>query len=93
MRRFLAARLDEPERHAIALTDREIAGAILIADSTGRIVEDLQPMTRLGLSCVAEQDGKKETNGYNVAGRADIGYYSPERLERIASSGSADLFV
>ncbi len=59
------------------------AGAILIADSTGRIVEDLQPMTRLYLSCVAEQDGKKETNGYNVAGRADIGFYSPERLDRM----------
>ena len=59
------------------------AGAILIADSNGRIVEDLQPMTRLYLSCVAEQDGKKETNGYNVAGRADIGFYSPERLDRM----------
>ena len=59
------------------------AGAILIADSNGRIVEDLQPMTRLYLSCVAEQDGKKETNGYNVAGRADIGFYSPEKLDRM----------
>ena len=35
------------------------AGAILIADSNGRIVEDLQPMTRLYLSCVAEQDGQE----------------------------------
>ena len=61
------------------------AGAILIADSNGRVVEDLQPMTRLYLSCVAEQDGKKETNGYNVAARADIGFYSPERLDRMVS--------
>lgn len=61
------------------------AGAILIADSNGRVVEDLQPMTRLYLSCVAEQDGKKETNGYNVAGRADIGFYSPERLDRMVN--------
>lgn len=61
------------------------AGAILFADSNGRVVEDLQPMTRLYLSCVAEQDGKKETNGYNVAGRADIGFYSPERLDRMVS--------
>jgi len=57
--------------------------AILIADSTGRIVEDLQPMTSLGLSCVAEQDGKRESNGYNVAARADMSYYSPERLDRV----------
>ncbi len=58
-------------------------GAVLIADSNGRIVEDLQPMTRLGLSVVAEADGKKETNGYNVAGRSDIGFYTSERLDRI----------
>ena len=59
------------------------SSAILIADSTGRIVEDLQPMTSLGLSCVAEQDGKRESNGYNVAARADLSYYSPERLDRV----------
>ncbi len=59
------------------------ASAVLIADSTGRIVEDLQPMTTLSLSCVAEQAGRREQNGYNVAARADIGYYTPERLERM----------
>lgn len=62
---------------------RDESGAILVADSTGRIVVDMQPMTSLGLSCVAEQDGKREQNGYNVAARADIGYYSPERLDRL----------
>ncbi|MCM3875817.1 MAG: metallopeptidase TldD-related protein, partial [Thermoanaerobaculia bacterium] len=56
--------------------------AVLIADSEGRLVEDIRPMTSLYVSCVAEQDGRKETNAYNVAGRADLGYYTPERLER-----------
>ena len=51
-------------------------GAVLIADSTGRIVEDLQPMTSLYLSCVAEQNGKREQNAYGVAGRAGLDYYS-----------------
>ena len=58
-------------------------GAILVADSNGRLVEDLQPMTRLYLSCVAEQNGKRETNGYNVAGRAGFEYYSKDRLDRV----------
>jgi TldD protein len=40
-------------------------------------------MTSLGLSCVAEQDGKRESNGYNVSARADLSYYSPERLDRV----------
>ncbi len=65
------------------------AGAILIADSTGRIVSDVQPMTSLSLSCVAEQGGKKETGGYNVAGRADIGFYTPGKLERIVKEAVA----
>jgi TldD protein len=57
--------------------------AILIADSAGRIVADVQPMTSLYLSCVAEQDGRREQNAYNMAARADIGYYDAERLDRM----------
>ncbi|HSN14567.1 MAG TPA: TldD/PmbA family protein, partial [Anaeromyxobacteraceae bacterium] len=59
------------------------AGAILVADSRGRIVEDSQPMTLLYLSVVAEQDGRREQNGYNVAGRAGFDFYGPERLDRV----------
>jgi TldD protein len=59
------------------------SGAVLLADSEGRIVEDLQPMTTMGLTCIAEQDGKREENYYNVAGREDISYYSPERIDRM----------
>ena len=58
----------------------DYGSVILVADSTGRIVEDVQPMTTIGLSCVAEQDGRRENNSINRAARADIGYYSPERL-------------
>jgi TldD protein len=65
----------------VSFTDQ--ASAILVADSTGRLVEDVQPMTSLYLSCVAEQDGKREQNQYGVAGRADIGFYTPERLGRV----------
>jgi TldD protein len=56
---------------------------VLIADSLGRITEDVQPMTSLYLGCVAEDKGKRESGGYNVAGRADIGFYSKDRLDRM----------
>lgn len=56
---------------------------ILIADSTGRIVEDAQPMTTMYLSVVAEQDGRRENNSVNRAARADLGYYTPERLDKM----------
>jgi TldD protein len=58
-------------------------GAMLIADSTGRLFEDVQPMTQLYLSCVAEQGDKKEQNSYNIAGREEIGFFNEERLERM----------
>lgn len=56
---------------------------ILIACSDGRLVHDVQPMTTLGLSIVAEQGTQRETNGYNVAARDDIGFYDEARLERL----------
>lgn len=59
----------------------DYGSVILVADSNGRIVEDVQPMTTLGLSCVAEQDGRRENNSVNRAARADIGFYSPQRLD------------
>jgi TldD protein len=64
-------------------------GAILIADSTGRIVEDFQPMTWLYAQCTAEQDGKRESGAYNVAARAGLEYYDADRLARIAREAVA----
>ena len=68
---------------------RDEAGAVLIADSSGRLVEDEQPMTLLFLSLLAEQNGRREQNGYNVAGRAGFEFYSPERLDRVVREAVA----
>lgn len=58
-------------------------GAILLVDSEGRVFEDLIPMTTLYVTCTAEQKGRRETNGYNVAGRTGLELYTDERLARI----------
>jgi TldD protein len=73
----------DPRVRKVTVYFRDEAGAILVADSNGRLVEDAQPMTLLYLSCMAEQDGRRESNGYNVAGRAGFELYTPERLERV----------
>jgi TldD protein len=65
----------------VTISFMDQSGAVLIADSTGRIVEDLQPMTSIYLSCVAEQNGRKENNTVNRAARADFSWYTPERLD------------
>ncbi len=65
----------------VALMDE--SSVVLIADSRGRVVEDARPMTSLYVSCVAEEGLRREENGYAVAGRTDIDFYSPDRLERV----------
>ena len=78
--RALAA---DPRVKKVNIGFSDSASAILIADSNGRLVEDVQPMTTLYVSCVAEQDGRREQGGYNVAARSDLGFYTPERLGRV----------
>jgi len=56
---------------------------ILIADSTGRLIEDTQPMTLLVLTCVAEHGGRRESNHMSIAGRSDFSFYTPERVARL----------
>jgi TldD protein len=78
--RALAA---DPRVKKVSIGFADQASAILIADSNGRLVEDVQPMTSLYVSCVAEQGGRREQGGYNVAARSDLGFYSAERLSRV----------
>ncbi len=77
------AQAADPRVRKVRVYFTDESGAVLVADSEGRILEDLQPMTTMGLTCVAEQDGKREENYYNVAARDDMSYYSPERIERM----------
>ncbi|HET9594620.1 MAG TPA: TldD/PmbA family protein [Anaeromyxobacteraceae bacterium] len=79
----------DPRVKKVTVYFRDEAGAILLADSDGRIVEDAQPMTLLYVSCVAEQGGKRESSGYNVAGRAGFDFYTPDRVERVVREAVA----
>ncbi|KAA3635629.1 MAG: TldD/PmbA family protein [Calditrichaeota bacterium] len=58
---------------------------ILVATSDGRIVCDYQPMVQIAGSCTAEQNGQRESNGFNLCGRHGIDFVSPESLDRIGT--------
>ena len=73
----------DPRIKKVSLGISDEHGAVLVADSNGRLVEDVQPMTQMWLSCVAEQAGRREQNGYNVAGRTGFDFYAEDRLSRI----------
>jgi TldD protein len=79
----------DPRVRKVNVHLRSEAGNVLVADSTGRIAEDSQPMTLLSLSVLAEDGGRREQNGYNVAGRAGFDFYTPERLDRVVREAVA----
>jgi len=57
---------------------------VLIATSEGKIVCDYRPMTSIGVTCIAEQDGKREQSSYGLGPRAGIEYFTPERVDNLA---------
>ncbi len=73
----------DPRVRKVNVHFRDESGAVLVADGEGRLVEDRQPMTLLAASCLAEMDGRREQGGYNVAARAGVDFYAPERVERL----------
>ncbi len=79
----------DPRVKKVTVYFRDEAGAVLVATSDGRLVEDLQPMTLLYVSCLAEQGGRREQGGYNVAGRAGFEFYAPDRVDRVVREAVA----
>ncbi len=61
------------------------ASYIMVASSDGRIACDYQPMIRVGASSTAEQNGKRETNWFDLSARRGIGFLSDETLGRIGT--------
>jgi len=79
----------DPRVRKVNVFLRNESAVVLLADSSGRLVEDRQPMTLLYLSVLAEQGGRREQNGYNVAGRAGFEFYTPDRLGRVVREAVA----
>jgi len=66
----------------VFLTDE--TSHILLADSTGRLVEDEQPMVVLMVTTVGRHQGKTETSWRSAAGRDGLGFLTGERIRQVA---------
>lgn len=58
---------------------------MLFANSEGRVTYDYQPMGQTYVSVTAEKNGKREQNGFNLAGRQGIEMFTPESIDRLAT--------
>jgi len=66
---------------------------ILVATSDGKIAYDYQPQSRLSATCTAEQDGRREQNYFDIAGRFGIEHFTQDRLDRIADEATKRTMV
>jgi TldD protein len=58
---------------------------VLFANSEGRTTCDYRPATYIIGVCTAEQNGRRETGYYDYAMRDGIDFYTPQRLDYLAS--------
>ncbi|MCA9729358.1 MAG: TldD/PmbA family protein, partial [Candidatus Eisenbacteria bacterium] len=67
----------------------DVTGRILVVTSDGVAVEDYQPGSYLAASVVAEQNGRRERNSFDLAGRRDINSFGDDSIEQIATNAVA----
>ena len=48
---------------------------ILVASSHGLVVGDIQPLTRLNVTCIAEEDGDRQIGSCGGGGRVEFGFF------------------
>jgi TldD protein len=48
---------------------------ILISSSQGMVVGDIQPLTRLNVTCIAEENGNRQVGSYGGGGRVEFGFF------------------
>lgn len=52
---------------------------ILVASSQGWVVGDIQPLTRLNVTCIAEQQGERQMGSYGGGGRVEFGFFTEKK--------------
>jgi TldD protein len=48
---------------------------ILVASSQGLVVGDIQPLTRLNVTCIAEESGHRQVGSFGGGGRVEFGFF------------------
>jgi TldD protein len=58
---------------------------ILVASSNGRVVGDVQPLTRLNVTCIVEEGSNRQVGSFGGGGRVEFGFFVDNRdYERYA---------
>ena len=82
------AREEEPRLVKVSVYIGDISSHILMVSSDGRLVEDFQPMAEASVSCVAEQEGRRESNWYGRGKRQGFEFFSPSNIDELATTAA-----
>jgi TldD protein len=52
---------------------------VLVASSQGWVVGDVQPLTRLNITCIAEEEGNRQVGSYGGGGRVDFNFFTEKK--------------
>jgi TldD protein len=71
-----AARSYDPRIRQVQASFVDETKHVLIVSSDGRCVWDVQPLVRLNISCIAEEDGKRQSGYQGAGGRRTLDIFS-----------------
>ena len=58
---------------------------VLVANSQGLVVGDIQPLTRLNVTCIVEENGNRQIGSFGGGGRVEFGFFVDDKdYERYA---------
>src|SRR3989442_328286 len=85
-----AARAADPRvTHVIAsLSSEEVV--TLVATASGWTVGDVRPLTRLNVTAIAEENGRRETGGWGGGGRVALAFYLEQERRPGVARGARD---
>lgn len=60
---------------------------VMVARSDGHMAADVRPLVHLGVTIIAEQNGRREQGHTGAGGRFDYSYFTDARLKELAEAG------
>lgn len=66
---------------------------ILIANSTGQLIGDVQPLARLRVACIADDDGNLQSGVAGGGGRIGMDFFDDRLLDRYAGEAARQAIV
>jgi TldD protein len=84
-----AARAYDPRIRQVQASYLDETKHVLIASSDGRCAWDLQPLVRLNVSCIAEENGKRQSGYQGGGGRRSIDIFEDDLDPRTLARESA----